>query len=129
MSPSWCARGALSNWRGPGCRYRAHTVTSPCLRHFTVPAVTIAAEDLNDPFDLILLGVKSYSLDEAMNQFAPAVGPDTAIVPVLNGMGHIDRLCAKFGAKHVLGGMANISAGLDAEGRVTQFHPIHDLVF
>ena len=96
---------------------------------FTVPAVTIAAEDLNDPFDLILLGVKSYSLDEAMNQFAPAVGPDTAIVPVLNGMGHIDRLCAKFGAKHVLGGMANISAGLDAEGRVTQFHPIHDLVF
>jgi 2-dehydropantoate 2-reductase len=73
--------------------------------------------------------VKSYSLDEAMNQFAPAVGPDTTILPVLNGMGHIDRLHAKFGAKHVLGGMANISAGLDAEGRVTQFHPIHDLVF
>ena len=96
---------------------------------FTVPAVTIAAEDLNDPFDLILLGVKSYSLDEAMNQFAPAVGPDTAILPVLNGMGHIERLSARFGTGHVLGGVANISAGLDAEGRVTHFIPLHDLIF
>jgi 2-dehydropantoate 2-reductase len=64
-----------------------------------------------------------------MDQFAPAVGPRTMILPVLNGLGHIDRLSAKFGPAHVLGGMANISAGLDAEGRVTQFVPIHDLVF
>jgi 2-dehydropantoate 2-reductase len=96
---------------------------------FAVPAKTIAPEAIHEPFDLILLGVKSYSLDEAMDQFAPAVGPRTAILPVLNGLGHIDRLSAKFGPTHVLGGMANISAGLDAEGRVTQFVPIHDLVF
>ena len=96
---------------------------------FTVPAVTIAAEELKQPFDLILLGVESYSLDDAMDQFAPAVGPGTAILPVLNGMGHIDRLTARFGADHVLGGVANISAGLDAEGRVTHFIPLHDLIF
>jgi 2-dehydropantoate 2-reductase len=103
-------------------------VTSP-HGDFTVPAKTISPEAVRDPFDLILLGVKSYSLDEAMDQFAPAVGPATAILPVLNGLGHIDRLSAKFGARHVLSGMANISAGLDPEGRVTHFHPIHDLVF
>jgi len=96
---------------------------------FTVPAVTVAAQDLKQSFDLILVGVKSYSLDDAMDQFAPAVGPESAILPVLNGMGHIDRLSARFGAARVLGGMANISAGLDAEGRVTQFLPLHDLVF
>jgi 2-dehydropantoate 2-reductase len=96
---------------------------------FGVTAATIVAEDIKQPFDLILVGVKSYSLDEAMRQFARAVGPDTAILPMLNGMGHIDRLGASFGAGHVLGGMANISAGLDAEGRVTQFFPIHDLVY
>jgi 2-dehydropantoate 2-reductase len=96
---------------------------------FAVPARTIAPEAIREPFDIILLGVKSYSLDEAMDQFAPAVGPETSILPVLNGMGHIDRLSAKFGAKHVLGGMANISAGLDSEGRVTQFIPNHDLIF
>src|SRR5215470_5688813 len=68
---------------------------------FTVQASTIAAEELKQPFDLILLGVKSYSLDEAMDQFAPAVGTNTAILPMLNGMGHIDRLSARFGAGHV----------------------------
>jgi len=96
---------------------------------FAVPVKTIAPDAIGEPFDLILLGVKSYSLDEAMDQFAPAVGSGTAILPVLNGMGHIDRLTARFGARPVLGGMANISAGIDADGRVTHFMPIHDLIF
>ena len=63
-----------------------------------------------------------------MEQFAAAVGPDTAILPILNGIGHFDRLSARFGAEHILGGMANISAGMDAEGRVVQFFPNHDRV-
>jgi 2-dehydropantoate 2-reductase len=96
---------------------------------FVVPVVTVLAGNLLEPFDLILVGVKSYSLDEAMDQFAPAVGPNTMILPILNGIGHLDRLSARFGAKHVLGGMANISGGLDAGGRVVQFFPNHDLVF
>jgi 2-dehydropantoate 2-reductase len=96
---------------------------------FAVPVKTIAAEEIREPFDLVLVGVKSYSLEEAMDQFAAAVGPNTAILPVLNGMGHIDRLNAKFGVGAVLGGMANISAGLDSEGRITQFIPNHDLIF
>ena len=96
---------------------------------FGVAAATVTAGNIHEPFDLILVGVKSYSLDEAMDQFAPAVGPDTAILPVLNGIGHLDRLTARFGAAHVMGGMANISAGVDAEGRITQFVPLHDLVY
>jgi 2-dehydropantoate 2-reductase len=96
---------------------------------FAVPAKATSPEAISDPFDLILVGVKSYSLHEAMDQFAPAVGPETSILPLLNGMSHIDRLSAKFGASQVLGGMANISAGLDSEGRITQFLPNHDLVF
>jgi 2-dehydropantoate 2-reductase len=96
---------------------------------FTVPAATVVAGGIREPFDLILVGVKSYSLDEAMDQFAAAVGPTAVILPILNGMGHLDRLSARFGAEHVLGGMANISAGMDAEGRIVQFFPIHDLLF
>jgi 2-dehydropantoate 2-reductase len=96
---------------------------------FTAPVATVLAGGIREPFDLILVGVKSYSLDEAMDQFAPAVGPSTMILPILNGMGHLDRLSARFGAGHVLGGMANISAGMDAEGRIVQFFPNHDLVF
>jgi 2-dehydropantoate 2-reductase len=96
---------------------------------FTVPVATVLAGGIREPFDLILVGVKSYSLDEAMDQFAPAVGPSTMILPILNGMGHLDRLSTRLGAGHVLGGMANISAGMDAEGRIVQFFPNRDLVF
>jgi 2-dehydropantoate 2-reductase len=96
---------------------------------FSVPVTTVLAGGIRQPFDLILVGVKSYSLNEAMDHFAAAVGPTTVILPVLNGMGHLDRLSARFGAEHVLGGMANTSAGVDTEGRVVQFFPNHDLVF
>lgn len=96
---------------------------------FTVPAAIVLADNVREPFDLVLVGVKSYSLDEAMDQFARAIGPNTMILPILNGMGHIDRLSKRFGAERVMGGMANISAGLDAEGRIVQFLPLHDLVY
>jgi 2-dehydropantoate 2-reductase len=96
---------------------------------FDVPAKTVLAADLRDHFDLILLSTKSYSLHEAMEQFAPAVGPRTAILPILNGMAHLDALTARFGVEHVLGGMASISATLDAAGRVVLMFPNHGLVF
>jgi 2-dehydropantoate 2-reductase len=96
---------------------------------FTVPANTVLAHDLKGPFDFILVGVKAYSLDQAMEEFAPAVGPNTMIVPILNGLGHLNRLIARFGAGRVLGGLSNVSAGLDADGRVVQFMPNHDLTF
>lgn len=96
---------------------------------FTVPARTVLAAELTDPFDLILLATKSYSLEEAMAGFAPAVGPDTVILPILNGMAHLDALSARFGAGVVLGGMAVISATLDEAARVVSLLPNHDLTF
>ena len=96
---------------------------------FAVKANTILDGGIREPFDLILVGVKAYSLDDAMDQFAAAVGPRTMILPLLNGIGHIDRLRGRFGDKPLLGGMANISAGLDADGRIVQFIPLHDLLF
>jgi 2-dehydropantoate 2-reductase len=90
---------------------------------FSVPAVTLQADDLRGTYDLILVSTKSYSLPEAMDQFAPTVGPTTAILPILNGMAHLDSLSARFCAEHVLGGKAIISAALDGEGRVVLFAP------
>src|SRR5580700_5485941 len=51
---------------------------------------TATADQINKPYDLILLAVKSYALSGAMNDFAAAVGPGTMILPVLNGMRHIN---------------------------------------
>jgi len=96
---------------------------------FKVSVSTVSADRIREPFDLVLVGVKSYSLDEAMGHFAAAIGANTMILPILNGIGHIDRLSGRFGAGHVMGGMANISCGLDAEGRIVQFIPLHELVY
>jgi 2-dehydropantoate 2-reductase len=96
---------------------------------FTVAVTTVLAGDLREPFDVILVGTKSYSLNEAMDQFAPAVGSTTAILPVLNGMAHLDTLSHRFGAERVLGGMALISATVDADGRVLLLLPNPVLIF
>ncbi|WP_342729755.1 2-dehydropantoate 2-reductase [Bradyrhizobium sp. B117] len=96
---------------------------------FAVQPKLLVAGDLKDPFDVVLVGVKAYSLDDAMSQFAPAVGPNTMILPILNGLKHIDALSARFGGACVLGGLANVSAGLDADGRVVQFMANQTIVF
>jgi len=96
---------------------------------FAVQPKLLLASDLKEPFDVVLVGVKAYSLDDAMSQFAPAIGTSSMILPILNGLKHVDALTARFGASRVLGGLANVSAGLDAEGRVVQFMANQTIVF
>jgi 2-dehydropantoate 2-reductase len=93
------------------------------------PAPTITADRLGGPFDLVLLSCKAYDLDDAMASFAPAVGKDTAILPLLNGMRHVDLLEQRFGAQAVLGGMCAISTTLDADGRILHLNDSHILAF
>ncbi len=50
------------------------------------------AEELRGGYDLILLSCKAYDLESAMDSMAPAVGAQTLILPLLNGMRHLDLL-------------------------------------
>src|SRR4029079_18443057 len=79
---------------------------------------TVAAENLKGPYDLVLLSCKAFDLDGAMDSFAPAVGPGTAILPLLKGIGHLDTLGLRFAKNTVLGGQVAISLTLDPEGRI-----------
>ena len=90
---------------------------------------SVLKEELRTPFDVVVVACKAYDLAETMDAFAPAVGPQTAILPLLNGMGHFDALAARFGAESVLGGLCMISAALDAAGTVQHFNDFHVLVF
>src|ERR1700690_561652 len=58
---------------------------------------TVEADRLTDKFDVVLLSCKAFDLDNAIRSFAPAVGPQTAIIPLLNGMLHLALLAKKFG--------------------------------
>ncbi len=89
----------------------------------------VTADRLKSPFDLILLSCKSYDLENAMVSFAPAVGPQTAILPLLNGMAHMDALNARFGQERVLGGQCVISATLDTAGHILHLNDTHSLTF
>jgi 2-dehydropantoate 2-reductase len=78
----------------------------------------VSADTLKGPFDVVLLACKAFDLDGAIEAFAPAVGPDTAILPLLNGMAHVDVLTRRFSRKNVLGGQAALPLTLDDEGRI-----------
>jgi 2-dehydropantoate 2-reductase len=96
----------------------------------TLPAPpTVLASNLHGPYDLVLLSCKAYSLEQVMADVAPAVGPQTTILPLLNGMRHLDLLDARFGADHVLGGQCVIAATLDAQGTVLHLNQSHSLTF
>jgi 2-dehydropantoate 2-reductase len=90
---------------------------------------TISAQEVKGPYDLILLSCKAYDLEGAMDSLAPAVGPNTAILPLLNGIAHLDALGARFNPKNVLGGQVGISLTLDPEGRILHLNDMLSLSF
>ena len=96
--------------------------------HRSSPPIVLE-DGLEGPFDLVLLSCKAYDLDGAMASFAKAVGPATAVLPLLNGMRHIDRLAERFGTERVLGGQCAISATLGADGAVVHLNDWHALSF
>jgi 2-dehydropantoate 2-reductase len=89
----------------------------------------ISADEIAGSYDLIILCVKAYSLAVAMKDFGAAVAPNTIILPLLNGMRHIELLTGRFGDDCVVGGVCFISAEIDLEGRIVQLTDIHRLVY
>jgi 2-dehydropantoate 2-reductase len=75
------------------------------------------------------LSCKAFDLEDAIKSFAPAVGPRTSIIPLLNGMNHLDALDAKFGTERVLGGLCAIAATLNEAREVVQLAPMQSINF
>ena len=90
---------------------------------------TVQADKLSNKFDVVLLSCKAFDLDDAIKSFAPAVGPNTSIIPLLNGMSHLDALDQKFGRERVLGGLCAIAATLNEAREVVQLAPMQSLNF
>jgi 2-dehydropantoate 2-reductase len=104
-------------------------VTSPLGDvNLPTPAMT-SAQTLNEFYDLVILSSKSYDLEGSIDDFAAGVGPDSRVLPLLNGLRHLDVLDARFGARRVLGGLARISSTLSADGRIHQLGTFNALAF
>ncbi len=89
----------------------------------------VTKDAIDGAYDAVLLAVKAFALDAALDDLAPAVGAETMIVPMLNGMGHMDVLTTRFGARNVVGGVCKIAAMLKGDGRIVQLAPFHELVY
>ncbi len=90
---------------------------------------SITQDQIGAAYDIVLLCAKAYDLDAAISAIRPAVGPSTGVLPILNGIKHIDRLVAEFGAHRVIGGLAKIQATLKPDGTVLTLGDWNEIVF
>ncbi len=93
----------------------------------SVPVRTVTADRLGGAYDVVVLSCKAYDLDSAIRAVTPAVGPDTVVVPLLNGLSHYAPLDAAFGAGRVLGGLCHIVASVGPAGEVVRQTGLHRL--
>ena len=103
-------------------------VASP-LGDSRVPVTVVTADRVGGPYDDVLLTAKHYDLDSAIEAIRPGVGPASAVLPLLNGMVHLDRLDAAFGAGHVLGGVAYVGAVLQPDGSIRHHNRLSGIAF
>lgn len=92
------------------------------------PQLIQAGEEAG-PFDVVLLSNKAYTLEDSVDAIVPYVGENTVVIPLLNGIAHMELLWDRFGRERVLGGLCFIETTLNADGDVVQTSPIHDTVF
>ncbi|MFB6518314.1 2-dehydropantoate 2-reductase [Streptomyces sp. NPDC056401] len=108
--------------RAEALRARGLRVSGPGEEIVLDPRL-VTADALEGTYDLVLLSVKSTSLEAAVRDLAPAVGPGTAILPLLNGMAHLDHLADRFGDGAVLGGVAKVVTTLNEHGDILRMAP------
>jgi len=68
--------------------------------------------------DLIITAVKSWQIEEAANSMRPMVGPDTVVLPLLNGVEAPEQLAEILGKNHVLGGLCKIMSMIGGPGHI-----------
>ena len=108
-------------------RERGLKVSSPFGNVHFAPQL-VGREHLREHFDLIILSCKAYDLASAMADIAPAVGKQSLVLPLLNGVRQIDILAARFGSAQVLGGIAQAALRVTPSGEIEHFNSIHRLV-
>jgi len=85
------------------------------LGDFNGRVASIQRDEIETHYDVVLLACKAYDLQAAIDDFSAGVGPETKIIPFLNGLGSYDLLDARFGRERVAGGVSYIATTLHAD--------------
>lgn len=95
----------------------------------SLPVKTTTSAGLEPVFDAVILTCKAYDLDDAIATIAPGIATTGYVLPLLNGIAHIDILNARFGKDRVLGGSAKIQVTLTKDGVVRQLNDWRTITF
>ncbi len=104
-------------------------VVSRSSGEFTVKAKAMASLEGAEPADLIVYCVKGYDNDTAIDLIRPAVGPDTSILTLQNGIGSGEMLAAAFGPEGVLLGASYVDARKTGPGEISEIGSDPSIVF
>lgn len=108
------------------CLAKQGLVIASPLGDLHIPVETCT--EVGSPFDAVLLACKAYDLDSAIAAIAPAVGPSTLVLPLLNGVRHLDILDTRFGKGNVLGGLAHIGVAVNVSGEIQHLNTLQRVV-
>lgn len=95
----------------------------------TLKVKTVRAQDVKAEYDIVLLSCKAYDLASSIDAIRPAMNAATCVVPLLNGISHIDTLDAAFGKSRLMGGVCQISATLTKDGVVKSMADVHAITW
>src|SRR5229473_308121 len=89
--------------------------------------VSLAGE--HDSYEVVMLACKAYDLGAAVEAVAPAVGADSLVLPLLNGLAHYRALDKHFGESRVLGGLCHLAVTLTPSGEIQHLNRLHSITF
>ena len=94
-------------------------VESPTVGDFTVAKVKAGDDPAQvGPVDLIWMTIKAYDLEQTARQIEPMIGPETVVIPLLNGVEIAEGIGAVLGMEHMLGGAVQVSAAIAEPGLI-----------
>ena len=93
----------------------------------TLQVKAVLAAGVRAEYDVVILSCKAYDLDSSIDAIRPAMHATTCIVPLLNGISHIDTLDAAFGKARVMAGTCQIAATLTRDGVVKSMLDAHTI--
>jgi 2-dehydropantoate 2-reductase len=79
--------------------------------------------------DVVMLGVKLWDTQQAIEQMRPMVGPDTAVISFQNGVLKDQYLRAAFDERQIMGGVGYVATTIESPGVIRQTGPMQRLIF
>jgi len=105
-------------------------ISSKAGGDLTLLPICVLADAVKPVYDVVVFTAKAYDLPSAVQAIAPAMnGGRGYVLPLLNGMSHLDLLDQRFGRERVLGGVAYIASTLAPDGEIKHLNDFHRIAF